>query len=300
MLGGMKRRRILLLLALAVVATVAGFVLFSPRVPKEPVYEGKRLSEWIKEARGIADLGSKSLPLQRQESARKAINAIGANGLPWLMSEFTRSESKWRGAFNRWAARHPSIRLRFRGNQDRVMTASFGLGFLGTNAAAALPTLAPYLRDQELGYWASLAMGGAGELALPYLLPVLISTNRTERFRAEAGLGSAVYHSVAAIPVVVQLTQHSNVQVRYAAFMALGNAKGRSDLLIPVYKEALSSSDPSTLLVAAYALEQKGELTKALIPELMRLVTNANPLVVRAASNTLSRIDPAALPKHGP
>jgi hypothetical protein len=300
MLGGMKRRRILLLFALAAVAIAAGFVLFSPRGPKEPIYEGKKLSYYIQEARGIADLGSKSLAVQRQNAGRNAINSIGTNAVPWLMSEFTGSEPKWRSAFNRWVSAHSSIGFRFRDRQDRLMNAAFGLAFLGTNAAAALPTLAAYLGDGQSGYWASIAIGGAGEMALPYLLPALTSTSRTERRSAGNGLGSAVHQSDAAIPVVVQLTQHSNLQVRLIALMALGNAKGRSDLLIPVYQEALSSADPSTLRVAAYAVGHKGEVTKAVIPDLLRLMTNSDPSVVRASSNTLFRFDRSLLPPRVP
>jgi HEAT repeats len=294
----MRRRRIILLLAL--VAVAAGMVLYWPHRSWEPVYQGKRLSYWIQEARGMADLESKSLSVQRQEAGRDAINAIGTNALPWLVSEFTRSESKWGLAFNRWASAHSSIGFRFRGNLDRVMTAAFGLAFMGTNAVSALPTLAPYLGDEHVGHWASIAMGGSGEMALPYFVPALTSTSRTERLVAAEGLGNAVGHSDKAIPAVIQLAQDSNVQVRLIALMALGNAKGRPDLLIPVFKEALSSSDGRILRMAAYAVEGTGEVTRAVLPNLRRLLTNSDPYVVRAASNTVQRIDPSALPARRP
>jgi hypothetical protein len=41
-------------------------------------------------------------------------------------------------------------------------------------------------------------------------------------------------------------------------------------------------------------------VTKAVTPELLRLMTNADPSVVRAASNTVFQMDPAALPRRGP
>ena len=44
----MKRRRILLLLALVVVAMAC--VLFWPRGPAEPVYQGRKLSEWLEDS----------------------------------------------------------------------------------------------------------------------------------------------------------------------------------------------------------------------------------------------------------
>jgi hypothetical protein len=287
----MSRRRILLLLALAAVA--AGLFLGWPRGPKEPVYQGKGLSHWINQKSGFVETMTNA-------NVVNAIKSIGTNALPWLLSEFTLPESKWRSTFNRWISVLPGIGFRFGDKQDRVRTAALGLAFLGTNAAPALPILATYLGDADRSGWASVAMGGAGELALPYLLPALTSTSRTERLSAANGLGNAVYHSDAAIPAVVQLTQNSNAQVRLFALMALGNAKGRPDLLIPVYKEALSSRDPSTLRMAAVALAGKGEVTKAVTPELLRLMTNADPSVVRAASNTVFQMDPAALPRRGP
>jgi hypothetical protein len=295
----MKRRRILLLLALVVVA--AGIALFWPRGPKEPAYHGKRLSQWIEQANAqpVQAQNEQSF-LKSKEAACKAIRALGTNALPWLMSEFTRPESKWRAAFNRWTSAHPRIGFRFRGRWERARTAALGLAVLGTNAASTLPTLAAYLADEDVGSWAAIAMGGAGEIALPYLMPSLTSTSRTERLCAAKGLGNAVYHSDAAIPGVVQLTHHSNVQVRVTALIALGNAKGRHDLLIPVYKEALSSLDQGILRVAAYAVDRKDEVTKAVFPELLLLLTNTESSVVRAASNTIFHIDPSALPPRGP
>src|SRR5262245_29805351 len=88
----MKRRRILLLLVLAA-ATAAGFLCWprGPRepAPPEPVYQGRTLSEWLEDAYP-GPFGAK------YRTAEQAVQAIGTNALPWLMSEFKRrSDANW-------------------------------------------------------------------------------------------------------------------------------------------------------------------------------------------------------------
>jgi hypothetical protein len=121
----MKRRRILLLLALGAVG--AGLFLFWLRGPKEPVYQGKRLSQWIEEADRTDS--------NEQAIARKAIGTLGTNALPWLMSEFKRPPPKLRNAFYRWVARNTSWDFRSRRHEQRIRLASHGIHFLGSNAA---------------------------------------------------------------------------------------------------------------------------------------------------------------------
>ena len=90
----MKRRRILLMLALATVAMA--FVVFWRRGPKEPVYQGKRLSEWIAEAsQPLTHDPDGRWNIQQKRDAEKAIHSFGTNALPYLLYEFTRPISKW-------------------------------------------------------------------------------------------------------------------------------------------------------------------------------------------------------------
>ena len=134
MVDGMKRRRILLLLALAAVAM--GLGLFWPRGPKEPVYKGKRLSQWLadtvtppKRAGGLFP-GTTTQP---REDASEAARALGTNALPWLMYEFN-SQVPTNGprvTFNRWAGKHPRLTFRFHIDPLRVTRAARGLQMLG-------------------------------------------------------------------------------------------------------------------------------------------------------------------------
>src|SRR5262249_56685440 len=98
MAGEMKRRRILLLLALAAV-TAAGFTVCWPRGPKEPVYQGKLLSQWLQ-----VPLENRSN--QEVEQAVRAVKAIGTNALPSLLYEFSRPLPLRIESFNLWLSGH--------------------------------------------------------------------------------------------------------------------------------------------------------------------------------------------------
>src|SRR6185503_1237613 len=88
-----KRRRILLLAAVGVMAAL--FFLW-PRGPREPVYQGKRLTQWINQANTEIRMGASGRFDRIREEARTALAAIGTNALPFLLNEFTRPISPWR------------------------------------------------------------------------------------------------------------------------------------------------------------------------------------------------------------
>lgn len=291
----MKRRRILLLLALAAVAM--GFVMFWSSGPKEPAYQGKRLSKWIKEAQGMSDSGS-TFPPQRREAARKAIQAIGTNALPYLLSEITRPISQWRVSFNRWA--EGKVPLRCRDEVDRIWQACEGLHILGPDSAAALPVLAACLDDPQRGFPAARAMVGAGELAVPYLLPAIAGTNLVTAMKALGALGDIAKENESAVPILVQFVTHTNALIRQWAASHLAVVESRTDLTVPALTAALSDPEAAVRHYAANALGGIGPKAKAAVPELQRLMTNPPPYAAQAASNAIFHIDPAALPQRSP
>ena len=295
----MKRRRILLLLAL--VAVAAGVVLFWPRGPKEPVYQGKRLTEWI-----LAQWPTRRFPTQhereRADAARQAIKAVGTNGIPYLVSEFVRPESKWRTSFNRWASKHPAIRFRFANFDTRVLTAASGLGVLGRDAAPALPTLAEYLGDSRLGLTAAMAMGKAEDLAIPYFLKAIASTDTLAAENAGKVIGNLMQlrDAETAIPSLIQMLQHTNDSTRRVAAWTLGALPSQSSPIVPALTAVLSDPVPIVQAHACHALARKGKPAVPAVPALLRLMTNSDPQLAFAASNAVAQLDPAALPPRGP
>ena len=284
----MTRRRLIFFCALVLVA--AGVVALWPSGPKEPVFQGRKLSEWIRIA-GLYPTNSQT------EHARVAINAIGTNAIPYLLSEFSARESRLAPKLAEWVSRKTGFDFGFDEGNPRRGMAVVGLSFLGTNAAPALPALATNLTDEENCVGAAWVMGECGEMALPYLLTALTSTNLLNWYVVIHALGSLTAQTDAAIPPLVQLTQHTNHGFRALAAANLSKARSRMDLVIPALGRLLSDSHPSVQLMATDSLIRMRERAKGAIPDLLVMLQDTNLTRASWASNALYKIDPSALPR---
>src|SRR6266540_572373 len=287
----MRRRRILLMLA-AVLGV--GIVLCWPRGRTDPIYEGKRLSRWIEEA-----LQSGNAP-DEQAAARKAVRSVGTNSLPYLMSEFTRPQSKWRSLLKRRANSMPGIGLRLLDDRDRVCIATTGLYLLGPDAAPALPTLAEYLGDPGRGYFAAMAMCGAGDVALPYLLKAITETNTAVVQEAFRGLQCLANETESTGPALVPFLQHTNCRVRINAAAILSTRGLLDDRTVPTLVRGLSDADAAVQFDSVQFLFAMRERAKPVVPELLRLMKDSDSIIAKAASNVVAQILPSALPCSGP
>jgi hypothetical protein len=287
----MKRRRILLLLALVAVAMAC--VVFWPRGPREPLYQGRRLGEWIRQKSSLVETMTNA-------HVDNAIRSIGTNALPWLMFELTRPRSKWRAAVNRWVSAAPVAHFRLEVDEERIYMAGLGLRTLGPHAAAALPTLAKYLGDTDCGQTAAFAMAGIGEGALPWLLNAATSTNPAAARHAMDSLEQMPLESEQAIHAKVQLLRGTNSTIRMRAAANLRRSVTRPDLIVRELAVALTDPGPDVQSLASQCLGELGSNARPAVPALLRLMTSTNAPVASAASNAVLRIDPAALPPRGP
>jgi len=288
----MRRRRVLLMLA--GVALLAGVVLCWPRGRTDPIYEGKRLSRWIEE-----QLQSGNSP-DKEAAARKAVRSVGTNSLPYLMSEFTRPQSKWRSMLKRRANSAPGIGLRLLDDRDRAFIGTIGLYHLGPDAAPALPTLAEFLGDLERGNFAAMAMCGAGDLALPYLLKAITVTNTAVVENAFRGLQGLANETETTGPALVPFLQHTNCRVRINTAAVLSTRGLLDDRTVPTLARGLSDPDPAVRFDSVHFLMGMRERAKPAVPELLRLMKDSDPYIAKAASNVVAQIDPSALPRSGP
>jgi HEAT repeat protein len=287
----MRRRRIILVLTLAAVA--AGLVLCWPRGPKEPVYQGKRLSLWVEQA--LYDRSA-----QKQDDARKVLKAIGTNGVPYLLYQFTRPDSKLGAAYNRWADQRPGSGTSYEVDRKRVRTATLGLMLLGPGVTPALPALADYLGDRDRCADAAHAMSGAGEAALPHFRIGLASTNSTAAQMSAVGLARVAEENESAVPELIQLLQHTNASIRGIAAVYLRGITSKPGLVVPALIALLSDSDWEIRRDTAESLGDRGEVAKAALSELRRLMNDSNRDVAWAASNAVFHIDPATQQPRGP
>lgn len=255
----MKRRGAILFGAL--VAMALGVAALWPRGPREPVYQGIRLSRWIDEARpGFDGMGRALNSEQQREACRKAIQALGTNSLPWLMHEFTHPGSKWRTTVNLWIARHTYWRFRFSADSLRWQRAVEGLEMVGPQLAPVLPELARCLdcpdRPNSISDTAR-AMASAGESALPYFLEGMASTKVEKQSACISGLGVLAQTTVAAVPHLVALLHSSNQWMRVRSLHHLRHVTSCPELTIPALTAALSDSDAQVQRLAEQSLDAK-------------------------------------------
>ena len=204
----MKRRRVLYLVA-GMALLVAAFVVW-PRGPKEPVYQGKPLTQWINEAHdvGIFD---------QTEETDAAMRAFGTNAVPFLLNEFTRPISHRRGRLYAWVNGHSSFKIHLRTDEERVRVAGLGLLLLETNAAPALPVLARYLDDPNRDVFVISIFCNVGDDALPYLTAGFASTNVVAITNVLRTLQRMAHRSVPAQEAIAAALSHPSPAVRAAA-----------------------------------------------------------------------------------
>ena len=105
----MKQRRLILIGTLASVA--AGIRLYWPRGPKEPVYQGKQLSRWMREA------------YEDAINSGRILAALGAWQAPALMAFFDKSPARGLRNARQWRGCRPWRRRRLeespRGRADK-------------------------------------------------------------------------------------------------------------------------------------------------------------------------------------
>jgi hypothetical protein len=153
-----KWRRVMLI-GVALVASVIVTVLVWPgEKEREPVYQGKKLSEWIL---------SQVRPPYDREGAKVAVRAIGTNGLPCLLRWVGHQEPRWKYTAQNWFYKLPT-RLQwnfvFRGISPHLVTSPGflgvqGIAILGPEAAPAIPELARLASDGGRPTVAHRAMG---------------------------------------------------------------------------------------------------------------------------------------------
>src|SRR6266436_6483630 len=116
-------------------ALLLGLVWFRER---EPVYQGKTLSQWL-------------APECRYEASAEAIREMGTNALPQLLSWATYETPLWRGtlcrASLRWSPR--LAHMFYDKTGEYTGRATWGFYMLGPRASPAIPSLVRLIKGPQ-------------------------------------------------------------------------------------------------------------------------------------------------------
>lgn len=233
---------------------------------REPRYGGRSLSEW---ARIYGSNHWSTVNRELAAEAQFAIQAIGTNGIPFLLKQIGTRESilkreairilpaKWQGPLH---LRDDSGEIRRAGAQ--------GIAALGPNAVGAIPQLIRLARthpDEDGRYvpvFALRTLENAAEPAMPFFFECLTNQDMIVRDEAVIALGCMTNHADLVIPALVQHLQRQKASTH---IWELSDALG--------------------------SLGQFGNTAQAAAPEVSSLLRHSDQQVREAATNCLLRID---------
>jgi hypothetical protein len=275
----MKRRTILLL---AVVVVMAGMFFLWPRGPREPVYQGRRLTEWM--AQGVPGTDPVTgLPVISDEGkARAAIEAIGTNALPFLLSEFTRPVSPRRERLRAWVNRQPYLNVHLRLDGERLYSAGQGLRLLGNNAAPAIPTIMRYLDDPDRNGLTIQILHGIGDASVDPLTSALSSTNSPRIGYALYALQMLAYSPGPGRDALAKALHHPSAEVREEAVQAWVWACRSNEVVVAELVKLANDPSPRVVWEVTHHLgnlswSDSPRIAAAASNALLTLRTNASP-----------------------
>ncbi|MDB6065813.1 MAG: putative domain containing protein [Pedosphaera sp.] len=300
-------KKILCASVIVAIFIFAGVQLLLPPARQEPVYQGKRLTHWLKQlddgqAMGIS---SGSLPefSPAQLEAANAIRAMGADALPLLMEDIhaTPSQNDFHFKFQKWLN---SLCERVTGSRpffndltekDRIRwRAAQGLAALGPLAKPAVPELTRLLYTN---YFHSSIKEAAYALATVGPEGIDVLTNAVQPKTEWSGmcaiwaLGQHPAAGTNAIPFLIGATSSASEGTACGSIQVLGLFHTDGEHVIPALAKALSSPKPSVRRDAARALGQFGAQAISIQP-LLESLTN-DPAVKDEANRALEKIQPA-------
>ena len=299
----MKRgRRILLILMGCGVVAFTGALMW-PR-EREPVYQGKRLSEWL----GAYELGYVSVTEQRfadneKEAASNAIRNLGTNCLPWLVRWIGYEPPALRDRFRGILWKLPmSIRLRLWEGDRLSMDAVEGFRILGRAAGPAVPELARLMNDgnrKASRLRAMHALKRVGEEGFPPLLAVLnkgVATNPLDDFTVTLDILDLFRDGVdisPAVPAMLLIDRESRKYVSNLVDFAYRHALAeKPSFLIPALTNCLSDPRSGVRSEAVRWIGLMGDRAVGAVPTLKGMLTDPERSVREEATNAVQRIAP--------
>jgi hypothetical protein len=261
--------------------------------PREPAYQGKRLSQWLE----VSDRDQEA-----REQATTAVRAIGREALPTLLNMIGRKDSWLKRRLLAWDQQRDSSRLGLAGAARDRRLAAAGFQMLGPAAKPAFPELARLFQDPELAQTVGWAILTVGPEAIAVLRGGLLNSNVAIRYASASALSSAGTNGAVAVPDLIRALKDPHYAVRAAAAGALGRLHCEPARVVPTLAASLKDPDPIVRRVAVTALGEFGREASASVPALRQFLTSTDPTDVCWQGETrkaLENIEPPPLRKSG-
>jgi HEAT repeat protein len=252
---------------------------------REPIYEGKKLSVWM---RGLAYRGGPST------TDEAAIRRMGTNAIPSLLKVAKVRRSLFYGLFIELNRAQSLIHFDARTTEFDQEMAIWGFRCLGPAGQPAVPALMDLLKDHDPDVRATAAyclglQGVLAEKAVPALIGCLSSSMPREKAYAAYALGEIGAAARSAIPKLNTLTNDSIWFVSNAAQAALMKLEGRS--FLPLIEQLKDTSNPLKWYPVAMLVSDFGTNAEAAIPTLvLALAPTNNDIVLGHAALALANI----------
>jgi HEAT repeat protein len=283
-----------------------GVIMFWPgKVQRvEPEYQGKKLSEWLREYR--QPLGAN---ITLQESA-DAVRHIGTNALPFLVKCIQDDEDMphWRTKLFDIACTW-NTQLHVRDKALEIITqrqllgrdATWGFQILGQRASAAIPELIPVARNgNQLS--ASQALRALSFLGQEGLSPVLaFASDQSFKWRIQAisvlgemaGRGGGPRH--AAVVYLIEHLKDPDPKIVCVTADALGALNLENEISVPPLADLIQSTDETIRQSGLANLGRFGVRARPVLPQVLAALRDSNADVRRSTTNALLKIAPEVL-----
>jgi len=286
----------------AIVVVVVGWAVFRER---EPVYQGKTLSEWMA-VRQWGDTPAK------KEEADDALQRIGTNALPILLKWLRYEQPQWRNrAYVRLISRLPRWvggialfnRLLHNREWEQAGLAADTVHRLGAGATNAIPELVAIMARTSAtnaSQRAVYVLASLGTAGLPPMLNALSDPGNAQRqFIARMiptirELGS---NGHPAVPILLNCLQERDAVMVMTAAESLGSLRLEAEIVVPALVRGLTNENYAVRAYLAKAVSEFGKEARGAVPALLEALDDRDDWARKAAAAALEKIGSEELEK---
>jgi HEAT repeat protein len=262
-------KKLWIALAFVAVALVGGLIIRQSLQPREPIYQGKPLSWWLRPRYTMTIRASTAQEiedtLKQREVANIVVRQIGTNAIPTLLGLLQAKDSPLKTKFFDLAAKQHIINFYYIPASEWNRAARDGFAQLGSSARNAVPALIKIANQKNSG---------------------------TSQLYSISALGCIGPAAMEGVPSLLSWATNANVTLRISAIDSLGRIHSSPDQVIPVLLDRLSDPKLEVRLAAVLALSSFGPDAIRAVPALTALTHDPDRLIRNYANSALRVIDP--------